>query len=786
MSSQLSLLTVSVVLALHNPILHATELNFNFLQGGAQIATAAWENLNSKYTPGRYLVDVSLNNKELGKRVVTVGNEDKEELCLTDEWLQGAGIAINTGFYTEVFDSQRQCYVLSKGLSTYVDFDFATQSIYFLLPQKGLLRRSAVRPDWDYGISAVRFNYNANANVNDVDTTFYGSAGVTANVEKWVATTSINASQDSVNVPMMTATRALQGLKADLTVGKTFVSNSLAGGASLLGVGLTSNSSMSPNDLGYTPIFSGVARTNARVALTQNGNTVYSEMVSPGPFEIKNVNLLSSGDVTMTVTESDGSVATQLFPLTIVPNMLSPGEAEYDVYAGLRGDDGEGRQLQGLFTAASYGYGFEHYTLKSSALLHQKYANVGAAVVSGLGDWGTISAQGAYVYGVYDDNSTRSGGKVSLTYAKTLNRDTSLQLVGAQYTSANYIEFSEFNPWEFNDIRRQQQRNQYELSVTHNLTDDIGMDFSGWQRRYWGDNEKSIGFTGNLSARFNRFSLGVGGTYSQAGNDKGYSASVSISIPFDALDKKYNSYASVSVTDKGSASVNSGISSTIGDNFDYSASMGWAHPDGEQTYSLQSSYRGDRALMRAQIAQAGDRLTGSASVSGSAIVLPTKRDVLFTRNTTDTIVIANVEDTEGVKFISSPYPTNSKGNAVIPVSSYNVNNITLDGSTLPINQELLTTSEEVVPTGSSVVYVPFGTVEVKRYLLQIRDKKGQFVSNGTWAMSASGAPLGFITQNGVLFISAIDKPSGLILGNCTVKGEAIKETQELQEVTCEN
>ncbi|MEC6798946.1 hypothetical protein VXS03_17950 [Photobacterium sp. S4TG1] len=66
------------------------------------------------------------------------------------------------------------------------------------------------------------------------------------------------------------------------------------------------------------------------------------------------------------------------------------------------------------------------------------------------------------------------------------------------------------------------------------------------------------------------------------------------------------------------------------------------------------------------------------------------------------------------------------------------------------------------------------------------DNKGNFVPSGTWATSASGAPLGFITNNKVLFINAIEKPNSLILGGCKINGSEIKDTHELQEVTCEN
>ncbi len=785
MNIKLRQLSVGIFIALNGIPSYASEFDLSFLQGGAAVDASAWESLNSKYMPGRYLVDIELNGKGDKKRVITITEKDKDKLCLSDEWLKGAGILINSAFYAPYFNQLRQCYVLTDEPNTKIDFDFSTQNIKFMLPQKGMERQKEKAQDWDYGMSAIRMNYNANVNVNDVDVSAYSSVGLTANLGHWVATTSVGITEDSVDVPMITATRALYDLKADLTLGKTFVSNSLVGGAGLLGIGLASNSGMLPNELGYTPVFSGMANSDARVTLTQNGSTVYSEMVPPGPFEINNANLLSSGDVTMTITEKDGTVRTQFFPLTIVPNMLNPGDIEYSIYAGLR-DNGGSNELPGIFTAGYYGYGYGEYTLKTSALLHTRYTGFGASLIRGLGDWGTLGLEGAYSHAKYDDNAAYSGGKFSLTYAKTFNRNTSIQLIGAQYTSKHYSEFSEFTPSDEERFETNKQKTQYEFSLSHQLTDKTSAGVSAWHRIYWGKSETSSGGNISLSSRFDYFNLSFGGNYSKLGEKEGYGMSASISIPFNAFDKDYSSYTSVSVTDSGSQSYNAGVSSNLTDDIDYSASVGWSNPKSSKTYSLRSSYRGDRALLNGQISKTNERVTGSASVSGSVIVLPTENDIIFTRNISNTIAIANVKDTENVKFTSSPYPTNNKGNAVIPLSSYSTNSITLEGATLPLDIELLTTSQEVVPTASAVVYMPFESVKVKRYLFQIKEKDGDFVPNGTWAVSSTGAPLGFIAQNGILFVNSVDELKGLNLGKCIIKGSSIKDTHKLQEVMCED
>ncbi|MCK8252315.1 outer membrane usher protein PefC, partial [Erwinia amylovora] len=82
---------------------------------------------------------------------------------LTQSWLEKSGIYLSREYFREGYDGGRQCYVLSKAPSVKVDFDVSTQSLALAIPQRGLKTMPA-SVEWDYGTSAFRVNYNANAN----------------------------------------------------------------------------------------------------------------------------------------------------------------------------------------------------------------------------------------------------------------------------------------------------------------------------------------------------------------------------------------------------------------------------------------------------------------------------------------------------------------------------------------------------------------------------------------------------------------------------------------------
>ncbi|MGC7990796.1 fimbria/pilus outer membrane usher protein, partial [Salmonella enterica] len=177
--------------------------------------------------------------------------------------------------------------------------------------------------------------------------------------------------------------------------------------------------------------------------------------------------------------------------------------------------------------------------------------------------------------------------------------------------------------------------------------------------------------------------------------------------------------------------------------------------------------------------------SGSVSASGSVLAVPAARNVMFSRNSSDTVAVVNVKDTPGVKVTSGDGQTNGDGNLVVSLNSYDWNTVTIDAGTLPLNTELATTSMKVVPTDRAVVWMPFDALKVHRYLLQVKQRNGEFVPGGTWARDSRNTPLGFVANNGVLMINAVDRPGDIMLGQCRIPAAKLQETEKLQEITCE-
>ncbi|WP_157757886.1 F4 (K88) fimbrial usher FaeD [Edwardsiella tarda] len=769
------------------------KLDMSFIQGNAGVNSEVWAALNGDYAPGRYLVDLSLNGKDAGKQILDVTSEDSKELCLPEAWLTKAGVYVSADYFREGYDATRQCYVLTKAPSVGVDFDVSTQSLALSIPQKGLVKMPE-NMDWDYGTSAFRVNYNANANTGRNNTSAFGSADLKANIGRWVVRSSATASGgNTATINMFTATRAIRALSADLAVGKTSTGDSLLGSTGTYGVSLSRNNSMKPGNLGYTPVFSGIANGPSRVTLTQNGRLLHSEMVPAGPFSITDVPLYTSGDVTMKTTGEDGREYVQNFPLSVTAGQLSPGQHEFSVAAGLPDDDSD---LKGGVFAASYGYGLDGLTLRTGGVFNQDWQGISAGAVLGLSYLGAVSADGAYATAKYRDGS-HSGNKVQLSWSKQLEMTNTGLRVSWSRQSEEYEDMSSFDPTELwsqsNHGRR--TKDEWNAGISQPVGGLFSLSVSGWQRSYYptqmtgrhsDDNGKDTGVTGTLSTQIKGVSLNLGWSGSRnARGENNWSASASVSVPFTLFDRRYSSSTSVSTSKDGGAGFSTGLSGSLNDRFSYGFGGGRDSGGGASSY-LNASYSGDRAYLNGALnhSQSGGT-SGSVSISGSVLAVPAAKDIMFSRTTGDTVAVVNVKDTPGVKVTSGDGQTNSDGNLVVPLNSYDWNTVTIDAGTLPLSTELTNTSQKVVPTDKAVVWMPFDTLQVKRYLLQVKQRNGEFVPGGTWARDSKNTPLGFVANNGVLMINTVDAPGDITLGHCRIPAAKLQDTEKLQEITCE-
>jgi outer membrane usher protein len=211
------------------------------------------------------------------------------------------------------------------------------------------------------------------------------------NLSTWNKSAGAKSDWDSV---YLYAQRSIIPLKSKLVMGESSSLSSIFDSVPFTGVQLATDEDMIPESLrGFAPIVRGIARTNARVVIKQNGYQIYQAFVAPGAFEITDLySTGGNGDLYVTVEEADGSRQNFVVPYASLPLMLREGQMEYEITSGQYRpyDDNIDEKP---FTQATISYGaLSNTTFYTGIQAASNYQALAFGVGQNLGDIGALSA----------------------------------------------------------------------------------------------------------------------------------------------------------------------------------------------------------------------------------------------------------------------------------------------------------------------------------------------------------------------------------------------------------
>lgn len=231
--------------------------------------------------------------------------------------------------------------------------DLATSTLNINLPQ-AYLEYSAINWDppsrWDEGVPGLLVDYNmtAQSNYRKNDGTrnnLSGNGTLGANAGAWRLRADWQGRVENgregasdyhrLEWSRYYAYRAIPALKARLVVGEDYLYSDLFDSFRFTGAALKSDESQLPPNLrGYAPEVVGVAKTNARVVISQQGRVLYETLVAAGPFRIQDLQDAVTGSLDVRVEEQDGSVHSFKIDTAGVPYLTRPGHVRYKLATG--------------------------------------------------------------------------------------------------------------------------------------------------------------------------------------------------------------------------------------------------------------------------------------------------------------------------------------------------------------------------------------------------------------------------------------------------------------------
>lgn len=766
---------------------NSTEFEFGFINGRSSSVSMSDLIPTEKYKKGVHLLDIFVNDFEKRTKILEV-NKNSDIYCFDSNWLSSAGVNINYDFFSDTYSAENDCYELELNKSVNVDIDTFGHYIKFKIPQAGMLLENEKKKELNFGDTALRSTYYANAYKYTESTDYYLLSKLDLNISRWILASSFYVNNSGSAINFGTASTPIEKIKSDLNIGTFSFNNSHLGGAKINGVNLRTNQSMI-TDRGYKPVFSGMASSRSRVTLVQNGSVIYSEILPQGPFLINNVSVISNGDVTMEVKGDNGEVTKTVIPVVLYSGIISPGTFDYDFSIGLLDNYNHDKNSQAIgrqIISFDAGFGFGQSNASMSAIYNPDYQGIGLGYSRSFGQFGLLKSS---MSASRVSNFSELGFKYEASHSVNIGDKTSVNSSIRSSNSDKYYDFGEYESVAYDDFlmkNRLSTKNQATISINHSLSNNINLSATAWTRDYWNSDLKHSGLFAFMLYRTKYANYQLS-TNAQVNNvNSQYSVGLSVSIPFSLFGQGSSTAGSYSSSFNGDDRYNVGINSSINENINYYVGHSGSVKSKQNGSSLFGSYSGNRINAEASIdSDSFNGVTSSASINGTVIALPTRGKVFMSSHYIDSLAVFDINgmDANDFKLIDSNYQPNGSGELLVPLNAFRSNELTIDTSSLPIDAELITTSVNIYPAAKSIVYIPVSPIKVTRYILKITKKDGRHPVLGTWAKSDSNM-LGFISSYGVLSFSSYEKPGDIIVGDCVIDGQSFDATSTIQEVEC--
>ncbi len=810
-----SVMMTCTLLHVEDVIARTYSFNSSLLSGGGKgVDLTLFE--EGGQLPGIYQTDIILNGSRVDSLEMPFHTEKDEngrpylKTCLTQEMLARYGV--KTEEYPALFRSlgggsdtsgeRGVCADLSAIPQATENYQFAAQQLVLGIPQvalRPLLRGIAPEVLWDDGIPAFLLNWQANAGrseyrgyIKDVEDYFWSSLEPGINIGSWrirnLTTWNKSSGQSGKWESLyIRAERGLNSLKSRLTLGENYTPSDIFDSVPFRGGMLSSDESMVPyNQREFAPVVRGIARTQARIEVRQNGYLIQSQTVAPGAFALTDLPVTGSGsDLQVTVRESDGTVQVFTVPFTTPAIALREGYLKYNVMAGQYRssddavEDSTLGQVMGMYglpwglTVFGGLQGAEHY---QSAALGLGWS---------LGKLGAVSLDTIHSRGQQKGYNYETGNTWRIRYNKSFElTGTSFTAASYQYSSSGYHTLSDVLETYRDDGRFAYRSTDSRTSrTTVNLSQSLGrwgyLGLNGSRDEYR-DRPHQDYIGASYGASWNRMSLSV--NWSRNHSTRGYygsksrtedSISIWMSIPLESWlgrsDNNISATAQMQRSTEQNTRYELGLNGRAFDRrlfWEVHEQMVSGSEYNTGTSRLNLRWSGTYGELAGMYSYSSNMRQINAGMSGSMVAHG--EGVTFGQRAGDTVTLIAAPGVSGASVGDWPgVRTDFRGYALAGYASpYQENVITLDPTTFPEDAEVPQTDSRVVPTKGAVVRAGFRTRVGGRALVSLTRQDGSSLPFGA-IVTLEGKPgetsgsAGVVDDKGRVYLSGLSETGKL-------------------------
>lgn len=639
------------------------------------------------------------------------------------------------------------------------NYDFSTGQLSISVPQAYIRNRYQrdISPDqWQAGMTAFRSNYSYSYNRYDFKggsfQSFTGLLDSGLNVGGWYLRNSAYFSHSGKRTEFRSQRTSLQtdipSWRARLVLGDIYSGSEYFSPYQMRGVMLSTGPAMLPySERLYRPTVRGVAASQATIRILQADSVIYQGSVAPGPFAIDDYSPIGyGGDLTVIVTEANGSVQRFTVPFGNAVRLIRKGQLQYALSGG--------RYAGGYRTAVTpwVAQGTGRWGVHDGVNLYggllvagQVYAAmaIGAAFNTPVG---AISLDTTWARARPVDRSGSLGTSYRLSYSKTLESTrTVLRLATLRYSSEGFWTLSDTLSRGFPALRAGRPRGEFNLALSQPLGGYGSLYLSGALRNYWRSAARQTQWELGYGTRIKGVGVSLSAMFSNGSFGRDQQLMLNFSIPLSGGSTIRTSL--LRERNRGNTQRVS-YDATVGEHRSLSYGVDVTRNDDKgMGYGLNANYQGRYG----QIAAALNRQEHGTqvAVNGSGGIVAHGGGVTLGQLLPDSIGLIDAREAGGAQISNmSNASVDGSGYGLVPLSPYSLNEVQISPENLSLDVELQSTVEEAIPRAGAVVPLVFKTRRERSALLVIDEAYRARLPFGSPITDGAGNSLGTAGQGG--------------------------------------
>ncbi|SFU20643.1 outer membrane usher protein [Kosakonia arachidis] len=762
--------------------------------------------------PGMYTVDVYINGNRVDNRDINFslrqhGDETLLYPCLSLEDLYRYGVDTQSKPDIKLNNS---CVDLFSIVDARFNFDFYNQQLLLSIPQSrmsAIITGIAPRALWDDGVPAFLMNYSANTthsessyqdgNKQKTDST-YVQLNPGINIGSWRMRSQTNWQTNSSGhsgweTPYTYLERGLYDIKSSLVLGDRYTPGDVFDSISFRGIMLGTNENMTPYQLrSYSPVITGIARTQARVEVKQRGYTIYSTIVPPGPFSLTDFSTSgdSGGDLQVTVLETDGSPQFFTVPYQTPAIALKENYMKYNFMAGQYRNSGLDTDKSIMFQGTlMYGLPWD-LTLYGGMQYADHYYSSSLGMGISMGSFGALSTDITGSHAKRKQSDTEEGVAMRARYSKYMvSTETNFTLAAYRYATRGFNSLEQVmasygkdldssNNWYSGIQDRIKSQGRMSIQQTMGKLGTLSLNLSA--NDYWdcAGNNYSVGlgygFTifNKAQTSFNFNENHYNSCRSSTSRDRLFGMWFSFPLGGWGGDNTRASFQMTSESENRNTYTAGLSGSSLNNRFNWDIRQ--SHRDkqgaGSDTSFVNTGWNGSYGQVGISHFYSNSMRQTSANVNGGALLY--KNGLVLGQSINDAVSVVEAPGARGVSVMGmNGVKTDFRGYAInTNLVPYQENLISIDPLNISSDAEITQTDVKVVPTEGAVIPAKFNTRVGAKGLFKITYHGEVVPLGGVVSVVGKDGNAGIVGRDGEAYLTGLPDSGELSVkwnnGNC--------------------